>query len=118
MDRMEASSEPAAPVKTGRGWHAIDLHLGNPMDVQERHIANHKCRDIGAKVLINWSSLLQRKTLKLGGAPVMSKGIASPNKSDYCYYLPVLDGTEWSPFFMTEINVLNSSSWISTGGGP
>ncbi|KAG8336881.1 serine threonine-protein kinase [Homalodisca vitripennis] len=76
------------------------LNQGNLM-VQKQHITNRKCQDSGSKVL---ASLDLRA----------------------CHPLPCFDWIGWLRvgfhFFsqgdQTEINTLNSSSWILTGGSP
>ncbi|KAG8321534.1 histone H2A-K119 monoubiquitination [Homalodisca vitripennis] len=69
------------------------FNLGHLMDVRERHISNRKCLDSGAQDL--------------------DKGVSLPAYSDWRGWYR--DGFAFVRGNMSEINALNSSSWISTG---
>ncbi|KAG8281316.1 hypothetical protein J6590_061653 [Homalodisca vitripennis] len=85
------------------------LNLGNLKDVQERHITNNKFLDSGVQGYIDRSTLPWKMTVGLdvwrGPLPALTGEAGSEMTS---------------PFFrgdMTEINILNSSTWILTGVG-
>ncbi|KAG8312170.1 DNA damage-binding protein 2 [Homalodisca vitripennis] len=83
------------------------LNLGNPMDVQERHITNRKYRDSGCK----GNSI----GLKLVGFVPLESTVFDSLDKKVCHPLLALTGEAGD---MTDINALNPHSWISTGGGP
>ncbi|KAG8292766.1 hypothetical protein J6590_031745 [Homalodisca vitripennis] len=84
------------------------LNLGNFIDVQKRHITNCKCRDSGAQRQLD-------RSIKDSCQP-RHKVVSPTACCDWRGWFRA--GFSSFPGDMTDINALNFSSWISTGGGP